>query len=172
MPTPAMPLLKLLIQICLLRTGPQALPAAPKLLSRSLIAYVTVGVIALMTTHGFRAALVAALADAALMLVLLQVALVWRGRRARFLQTATALAGTGAVLGLLLLPVLGLAGGGTEVGALASLLWLLLFGWSLAVAGHILREAFETQLPVGVLAALVYFLLSFGLVDRILGGTA
>ena len=167
-----MPLLKLLIQICLLRAGPQALPAKPKLLARTLIAYVMVGVIALMPLLGAELAFAEALFDTVLMLALLQAALVWRGRKARFLQTATALAGTGALLGLLLLPVLGLADGGAEAEAFASLLWLLLFGWSLAIAGHILREAFETILPVGVLAAVLYFALSFTLIELIFSGPA
>lgn len=159
--------LKSLIQICLLRVGPETLPASPKLFVRSLIAYLLTGVLALTPMTGLPVAVGEALFDIALMMTLLYAAFAWRRLPARFLQTAMALAGTGALFGLLLLPVLGLSNSGGGAEALASWLWLLLFGWSLAVTGHILRAAFEIPLPLGVLAAALYFALSLALIQSL-----
>lgn len=78
----------------------------------------------------------------------------------RLLQTLTALAGTGTLLGVVALPVSGWLHnaqlGGEEM-ALPALLLLLLIGWSLTVVGHILRHALSTVFVMGLLLALVFY---------------
>jgi len=165
-----MRMLQLLLGICLLRSGPQVLPATNKLVGRLVIAYVVTGMLTLAPSANFGEALQAALFDAGLMLGLLYLATAWQRRTERFRQAAAALAGTGALLGLLLLPVVALSLSGGEAAMLTSLLWLLLFGWSLAIAGHIIRHTFEIPFPFGVLAAVIYFALSMALVQLLFPG--
>ena len=152
-----------LFEICLMRIGPQALPVSKKLLWRMVVAYVITSMMALAPSGDLGMAMSAALLDAGLMLGLLYLACAWQRRTARFLQAASALAGAGALLGLLLLPVLSLSLTGGDASSIASLLWLMLFGWSLAITGHVLRHTFEIPFPYGVLAAVCYFAFSLAL---------
>lgn len=160
-----MPLLRLFIDICMLRATPQQLPAAPFLRSLALFAYVVSGLLALTPGEGVVRAGGMVAVDTLAMLTLLVAALRWRGHPARFDQTASALLGTGALLGLLLLPVLALGGSGDGGVALAFPLWLTLFLWGLVVTAHILRHALELSLAGGMLAAVAYFVVSLLLID-------
>ncbi|HEY5790811.1 MAG TPA: hypothetical protein VIX81_09310 [Gammaproteobacteria bacterium] len=166
-----MPLIRLFFDLCLLRAKPQQVPASEVVFALALLAYLGVGVLVLAPGEGLPRALGQALLDTALLLALLRLALQWRRHPARFQQAATALTGTGALLGLLLLPVLALGGGGEEAGqqaaVLAFLLWTALFAWSLTVTGHILRHALELPLAGGVLCAVLYFAVSLAAVQAV-----
>jgi hypothetical protein len=160
-----MPLLKLIFEICLLRAGPQQLPASGFLTLLAVASYLLVSLVVLLPGQGLPRAGGEALLDAAVLLLLLRAALVWRRHPARFHQTATALAGSGALLGLLLLPVVGVGAGDGRGTELAALLWLGVFAWSLAVTGHILRHALDLPLAGGVLGAVLYMAVSLALLD-------
>ena len=162
-----MPLLRLFIDICLLRATPQQLPAAPLLRGMALLAYLVSGLLVLTPGEGVVRAAGMVTVDTVVMLVLLGAALYWRGHRARFDQAATALLGTGALLGLLLLPVLVLGRAGEVVAGAAFPLWLALFLWGLVVSAHILRHALELPMTGGMLAAVVYFTVSLMLIETL-----
>lgn len=166
-------LLQRFFEICLLRAGPQDLPASAFLLWFGLAAYFAVGMtMSVQNLDVLRAALLVAL-DIALLAALL-FALLWsRDALARYLQALTALLGTGAILQVAALPILSWQRAGlsaetaTPALMIASLLlwvWLL---WNLLVIGHILRHTLSTRLPIGVGLGLVYLFISYS-VTRIL----
>lgn len=166
-------LLRRFADICLLRAGPQDLPASRFLLGLSAGAYLLAGVlISLQNLNVLQAALLV-LVDAALLALLLFLVLWIRDRLARLLQTLTAFFGAGALLELVAWPILAwqqhaLSGETVTPALLAAslLLWVWLF-WNLMVIGHILRHALSTLLPVGVALGLLYMFVSFS-VSRIL----
>jgi putative effector of murein hydrolase LrgA (UPF0299 family) len=166
-----MPLLRLFVDICMLRAAPQDLPASPLLLRLALFGYLFAGLLALVPNEGPVRATGMVAVDLAVMLVLLFAVLQWRGHPARFNQAACALLGTGALLGLLLLPVLLLAHAGEALAGLAFPLWLALFVWGLTVTGHILRHALDLTLAGGVLGAVLYFAASLALIQGLFPGT-
>jgi hypothetical protein len=163
-------LLRLFIDICLLRVTPQELPAAPILRRLTLFAYLVSGLLVLAPGEGVMRAAGMVMVDAGVMLALLAAALHWRRHPARFDQAATALLGTGALLGLLLLPVLVLGRAGESVAGAAFPLWLALFLWGLVVSAHILRHALELPMAGGMLAAVVYFSVSLVLIEMLFPG--
>ena len=165
-----MPLLRLFIDICLLRAGPQDLPAAPFLVGLTLAGYAFSGLAVLLPAEGGARAVGMVALDSLLLLAFVAALLRWRGHPARFRQTASALLGSGALLGLLLLPIIALSQAGEGLAQLASPLWLVLFAWSLTVTGHVLRHALQLPFPAGVLLALVYFVLSLSLVQALFPG--
>ena len=80
--------------------------------------------------------------------------------RARLVQTLTALAGTGAIITLVSLPISGWflgAGPESREGGFAIILLLMLVAWSLAVAGHIFRHALSVPFFVGLVLAIVFY---------------
>lgn len=164
-------LLKVLLDIVLWRRGPQDLPASALLLALTVAAYVGVSVVQL--------ALLEEPPGAWTLLVfgdpLLLGAGTWLVLRLfrhpeRFLQAATAVFGTGALLGLALyLPVQVLLAGApaTTMGGVVALGMVVVFA---LVTGRILKLATETSLVTGVAMALTYFLLMDLLVGYVVRG--
>jgi hypothetical protein len=155
-------LFELFLAICLLRKGPQDVPASPVLLRLTLLSYGFSGVLIPLLDVGLLTSLVLTVLDIALLTGLTYGALTLRHYRARFMQTLTALLGTGTLLQLLALPLLFLLEqevAGTGGPGWLGLLWLGLFIWGIVVTAHIFRQALSTSLGVGVLYSLAYVLL-------------
>jgi len=162
------PTLPNLAGICLFRNGPQDLPYAPQALAGAVALSAALTFIAgsNLPESGNVAAqvAVATLFAAAFLYALLAL----RGLQARFVQSATAIFGTDAVIGfpvvLLSFPI-GAQGPEQAPGAAAGI--LLLWGWHLVILGHIFRHTLELKLPLGLLLALAYSFLGFQAVQLV-----
>lgn len=170
-------LLKLFWSICLLRHGPQDLPTSYPLLKFCLLAYIVSGLLFLLSgiaQISLFQALLLILLDTGVLVGLTYLILNILGHLARLVQTVTALAGVGAILQVIALP-LGWwflqTDEGIPPGALPALLWLMLLVWSVAITGHILRHAFSVSFPFGVLYALGYMLVSWTVAEWVLPAT-
>jgi len=152
--------------ICRFRLGPQDLPCSTALLRGALLFYVLISTV----VSGFdlepASAVMAALVDAGLMLSMIWLVLWARQLTPRFMQSAAALLGTGILFGFVAVPLMWWQSQYTEPNqALApSLLILMLFGWNVAVIGHILRHALNTQFYIGVLMSLLYTYISITII--------
>jgi hypothetical protein len=158
-------LFNLFLDICLLRKGPQDVPASATLVKMCLLAYGLSGLLVLMLSTPIPVALLQILLDMVLLSGLLYLALILRRHPKRFEQALSAVTGTGALMGLLALPLMTWivrqeSGGDTS---LPSLLLLVLMVWSIAIMAHILRHALDTSIWVGALYALGYTFLSWTL---------
>ena len=155
-------LLNTAVELCLLRLGPQQLPASPILLQVSLILNLLVGVLVMMAAkEGLAEAVAESLFEVALMLGVLYMGLKSYNKLRRFNQTASALLISGLLLGLLSLPLV--SWNHRSQSAESSLLLLLLIFWSILVLGHILRHAFSVPLNVGIAIGVAYTLFSWNL---------
>jgi hypothetical protein len=150
------PLVKVFLDILRLRVGPQALPVSTLLLGIVMGLHFLLGVVLLSFTLAFGSALIAALVGSLLVLGLVHAALLLRGLRSRFVQTATAMGGTEFLLALATLPFSGIAA--TGVAAVVS---LLVVSWSFVVAAHIFRHALNVSPWMGFVAAFLYMLISY-----------
>jgi hypothetical protein len=155
--------LKVFLDIVLWRRGPQDLPASALLFVLVTAAYVAVSVVQLMMLHEAGGVwFVFVVLDPALLLGGTWLLLRLFGHPERFLQTATAVLGTGALLGVLAyLPLQWLLDsvGATPESTLAGIAALALVVIFALVTGRILKLALETSLFTGVAIALTYFLL-------------
>jgi hypothetical protein len=142
--------------MCLLRTGPQDLPATQSVITLSLLAYTATSIVLSVTTQSFGSAVLYGLADTLTLAVLTYTLLMVRRLPQRLTQTLSALAGTGVVIGLFALPLV-------LIQNVPPLLLLLITVWSLTVTGHILRHALNVSLPMGILASMGYLLASLAL---------
>jgi hypothetical protein len=147
-------------QIALLRKGPQTLPASRELLWLLLAAHWLIGVILVIDRVPLDRALLSGLLGTLITVGVVHGLLLVHHHYSRVTQTLSALAGCEILLGLLTLPLLGLLSLGGELQALATILWLLLLGWSIAITGHIFRHALSVPLGVGVLSAVGYVFIS------------
>lgn len=151
-------LFKLYVDICLPRAGPQDLPATQSVLILSLLAYIAPRIVLSVTTPSFEHAVFHELVDILILVLVTFILLRLRHLPQRLLQTLSALAGTGAVIGLFGLPL-------ALIPNIPQLLLLLLpiMVWDLTVTGHILRHALNVSLPMGILTGIGYLLISLTL---------
>ncbi len=158
-------ILDVFLQIALRRRGPEDLPDSQfLLLIAGLVYVVTQSFLALPVYHAS-----AALARSLVLDLLLLCGCVWgllrlTGHVLRYRQTLTAMFGTGALLGVCMLPFnywLELA---AEPGkpALAPTIGLLaVVSWSLAVNGHIFSRALSAPFAAGLAISIAYFFLNY-----------
>ncbi|MDT8410113.1 MAG: hypothetical protein RQ741_10980 [Wenzhouxiangellaceae bacterium] len=144
--------LKTIGQIALLRRGPQDLPASPLSLWLALLAYGAIVIVSGLLDRRPPSG-VDLLVSVAVPLAATALLLWLRARPARFIQTAAALFGTGALIGLVNLPLW--LSGSTPVPSLFVLLAVAGLFWGLAVDGHIWRNAIECSFAGGVAIAVV-----------------
>jgi hypothetical protein len=155
--------LRICIDIVLWRRGPQDLPASRLLLAVALAVYIAVSAVQLALLGETAATwLLFIVVDPLLLAGWVWLVLRLYGRRERFLQTASAVFGTGAVLGVgLYLPLqLIVAGLGHEpASGLARFFALLLIVAFALVTGRIIKLATDSNLFTGIAVALTYFLI-------------
>lgn len=160
-------LLRFFFRLARLQQGPQDLPASLPLLLLVLAVNVLVGVLGGSRYFGSPfIALAANLVDAAVVAGMLWLLLSVNAKQARFVQTATAMYGLGALYGAAMLLAQALALGlGTE--QLAALLMLLLLVWAHVAMGHVLRHALEQGLAAGIALAVGVSAVSFVVVGNL-----
>jgi hypothetical protein len=167
-------LIQFFVELCLLRKAPQDLTASSALLGVTFVADLLMGVV-LAASVGLSPGLglLQSLFDIGLMLALLYGALRLLDRLPRFLQTATALLGSGALLGFIAVVPLSLLPQRSEdqASGVAVMLFLALIVWSILVTGHILRHTFALRLGQGVGIAVLYSFFAYSLVGGLFSGT-
>lgn len=167
-------LIQFFFELCLLRRAPQDLPASDTLFWATLMTDLMIGLlVGLAAGLPVGPSLIQGMVELALMIGALFLALYLTQRRARFVQSATALLGSGALIGLAALMPLALNPTGsneTDAATLGAVLLLALMVWNIVVNGHILRHTFGINLGQGAAAALVFEVLSIFLLGGLFGG--
>jgi len=168
-------LLNLFFDICLLRAGPQDLPASNALLGATLAAHVVVGVALGLVSYSFLGAVYYALVSTLILVLFTRLALLLRSYVERFNQTVCGLAGTDVLLGLVAWPVTAWLYRADAEGAdllVPFAVWLLLVAWSLVVTAHILRHALSVHYVIGFAVAVGYFVVSYSVLATLFEAAA
>jgi hypothetical protein len=150
-------LFKQFIYICLMKRGPQHLPWSQGLLRAAILAYFLTGVLQMLTKAPLEAVLPMMVVDVAVMLLYAWVCLKAFNYPARFVQMATAMAGTGTLFQLLAWPLMAYLDYQQDIPSPGtSILLVFIMGWNLAVYAHIFRESFNVQLLPAFVLTLAY----------------
>lgn len=155
-------LINVFVNICLLRAGPQDLPASSFLMLLTAVLGLMTGTVVLGSAFNnpFEA-LLAQLMDLIFLVLFLRLGLTYKRIEARFLQSATALFGCGVLINIAIMPVQLMMGGDPAASALGQvgvLFFLLLSVWTLVVIAHVFRHTFETNFLAGSMLAIGYFI--------------
>ena len=161
------PLFPRLIDIVLLRRGPQDLPAGRSVLLACLTLYVLIAALSLNIGRSPENPTAVLVLAAGLPLALVWVVLKLRDRVNRWEQTLSALYGTSALLSLITLPFN--FDTSSEPAAPVIIISLLVFFWSFIVDGHIWRHALDTSFAAGLAVAMLLFVLSFSIISSLAG---
>jgi len=170
--------IKFYLQLCFLKVAPQDAPASKNAFYVSIFSYFVVGTLVVSQEQGTTVGLFLSAVQTALLIFLANLALWIRKTPERYHQTMTALCATGAIIGLIALPIMiFLAGGETGVTAtgtdtdafsLAYLSWLVLMLWEAYVVAHIIKHAMDIPLVAALAGAFIYLYLSFAITLRVL----
>jgi len=163
-------LLKVFIDICLLRAPPQQLPASRFLLGLVLLVHWVLGVLFSMLDEPLTESLLTAMIGTLLPLAVVYGLLTAHRLQQRLYQTATALVGSEVVLGLLALPLnlwFVFAEGDRTVPALLS---FSLVGWGVVVATHVFHNALNVGRGLALVFAFSYTVLSITLLSLMAPG--
>ena len=121
-----------------------------------------------MLSDSLERAILSALLEVALIMVFTQALLQIRKKPERWVQTVTALSGTGIVLSLIALPIYILLSvyGGNDVNsspvyALGLLILAGLACWNVVIMAHIFRHALEVTMLSGIILAIAYLWIIF-----------
>ena len=180
-------LLRLFLNICVLRATPQDLPASVAVLGISLFAYFSTNMVLLFDGVSLPRALLVAVVDTLLLVASVHSALLLRRHGERVWQTLPALAGCGAFVSLVAWVATNLALRAVapevaemDAAALAQLspaqvqlimlVWLPCVAWFVLVFGHILRHSLDVPLPAGVMFAMCYVIVSTTISRALIGG--
>ncbi|MCB1864892.1 MAG: hypothetical protein KDG50_05640 [Chromatiales bacterium] len=165
-------LLRLFLDLCRLRAAPQDLPSATALAGWTAGLYTAVSALAYRMLYPMGSPLLAAVADALVLIAFVLVALRVTGKPARAAQTLSALFGASIVFALLLLALLGwapAAGADGTPSPVAGLLSLALAIWQIVVFAHILRHALEVNYLMAGAITFGYVVVSGALIETLLG---
>ena len=156
--------------ICTFRAGPQDIPASVWLLRAIMVVYVTIDMLRGVAVNNVQGALAEALFELFVFAVLLYLALQWRGKRERFLQTYTAFLGTSIIIGVFYLPLVfsmeSASAAGDPVGNYL-VIALLFFVWAIGVLAHIVRHSFDIHLGYAIFFSIM-FIIVYGQINHVL----
>lgn len=158
------------LDICLLRKGPQDLPKSSVLLYLSLILYMVFDVLLTVQARPFEDALLVSFIDVGFLLGVIFFILKQHHYLDRWVQTITALCGTGVILGIFIFPLV--YGGAqnqyeTWLQQIIILLFFIMVIWNIAVLAHIVRNAISTSLGIGIAIAILYIWMSSLLISML-----
>jgi predicted membrane protein len=151
-------LLKLFLNICLLKQGPQDIPGSNTVLSLVMPVYVIINFLILILSSDVSIALLQVITESILILTLSWIILFFFKKSPRYSQTVCALVGTDAVISFFALPVMSILLGQGSQFAFFTLIVLMIWHW--AVTGHIFSMALDKPLSFGLGISFLYILAS------------
>ena len=155
----------------LLRRAPQDDRLSHSVLGLALTAYLLIDLLQSLSSSVFTVGVAMSLLDTVLLMLFVWLVLSVAGKGVRLVQTLTALAGTGALLGLIGLPLVQQAAQAHKIEAGPSsamvLAWLALLAWSIAVQAHIFRHALSTRYGIGLLLAGAHTILAIAILESL-----
>lgn len=155
-----------LLFMLLLQTAPQNLPYSSRLMNRVIFLYLFSGIVVLNGVIEPSMALPRMILSILVLMGFSYLVLSMLGLKPRFVQTVTALVGTGVIFNLMSWPLLGLLGAENVADSMAnmlSLLILMLISWEVMVTAHIYRHALNMQLAKAIILSIGLFLMNMTL---------
>lgn len=149
--------------MCRLKVAPQDLPVSSVLLGLAIAAYAVTSLFAAALQLPFEKAVLAAALDVGLLGTLSYLVLWIRMLTPRWTQTMTALAGTGAVIAVFMLPFIFWQANATtsETAFVPTVALLGCMIWDMFIIGHIMRHALNVPMLLGGTLAAVYIYISW-----------
>lgn len=163
------------IDLCRLKAGPMDMPSSSNSLKLTLLVYFLIGIMISRIETGWDASVLTSLTDTLFMIIAIKLVLHFKGLQPRYLQTLTALAGSGIILNLMGYPLVIWLNQSDKLEQGTSIAMLFLVGlmfWSLMVIAHIFRQALDIKAVTAAIITVTYTALSLLVLGLTLSGVA
>ncbi len=163
--------IKLLFDICLLRRGPEDMPASVNVLFLLIVVSILVSTYLGSVMHGYQIA--ASLSIVGLLVTYVFVKIILIKKSERFLQTFSAMVGVSILIDVISIPVIYPLLSEKLNGNIVGLFWLLalaIYAWFVVAYGFIVSRAISSTLGYGISIAIGYAFVSYMIFELILAG--
>ncbi len=151
-------LVRQFFEIAFFRAKPQDLPVGSTVLVVAITLAVMTYVLASVVESSYAVAMQRALLDLGITALFIYGGLLFQKATTRFQQAFSALAGSGAVINLVAVVLMLGHSPGEPASSLLTFMYLLLFGWSVALCAHIFKHTFDLERAGSTLVAIVYII--------------
>jgi len=163
------------IDLCLFKAGPSDLPASQPLLKITLLVYLVLAIVINQIDSEWNISLFVSLADILFLMVAVALLLKFRGYQTRYVQTLTALAGTGSCIAIIGLPIVWWfyqVEAEQQATSVVMLLMVALMFWSLMVMAHIFRQSLEIKAGTAAMLTIAYTIVALLVTGLVMSGVA
>lgn len=160
--------------ICVFKKSPQDIVNSYALVKLAFIGYVTVGAILFFSSTPTTIAIVISFIETILLTGFVYLLLNFFTVSNRFIQTITALYGSGAIITSFSVPIVFYIDASVrheQSAGIAGLLLLAVVCWSYTIMAHILHKAIDKSLGVSLLLTFCYLYLSYQFIKLIFPGS-
>lgn len=161
--------------ICRLIKRPQDIPESKNLLTLCLLVYGFLSILLAALSQSVDIAVLSGVLEVILIMIFSLALLQIRGKSSRWVQTVTALAGTGIIISLIALPLYVFIGvdasndvSSSTAQAFGLLLLAILACWNITIMAHILRHALDVNFVLAIIIAISYIWVIFSLTSSIM----
>ena len=159
------------LDICLFRKRPQDLPAAIGLFWLAVMSYTILSIVLCFSTQSIIIAMLCGIIESVVLLFITFVFLYLRSVPQRWIQVATALAGTGAVFSLIVIPLYyarGFLQASPTADSLIVMTIIFFWFWNISVMSFILKHGLSSSYLLAALGALAYVAISMLSLQKII----
>ena len=165
-------LIKPFVSMCFFHANPQDLPASETLLGITLFAYMAVSTLLALPVYGIGIGFVQAILEIVLPIVYTRIVLQFAHHQERYIQTLSALAGTGVVFGLISTPLVYSLYQTVDSQKSPDMtilrVYILILAWLVVVYGHVFRHALSSRMFVGLLVGFGYVFFTSMIINTVL----
>jgi len=166
--------IKFYIELCFLKVAPQDAPGSKNAFYISVFCYFLVGALIIGINQDMIKGVFLSGVQTALLMFLANLVLWIKKTPERYEQTMSALCASGAIIGLIALPIMSVLNSGNELGvdtdavSFGLIIWLSLIVWESIVIAHILKHSMDIPIMAGLAGSFIYMYLSITITVRIL----
>jgi hypothetical protein len=168
-----MPVLQKILALLILKSAPQDLPYSPQLSVQLAVVYILSGIVVLQTTVAPDDILAGILLGLLVQVLFTYLVLRALNKRARFVQTISAMLGAGILFNLLSWPVFAFFSDDApneNLQATMSLVFLLVISWEVLVKAHIFKHALDMKMFGALALSFSLFFISVALSQLLFPG--
>lgn len=155
--------LSLLFNICLLRKGPQDIPHSKNILRLTILGYAAVSYLIIQISADNLSALLQAATEIIITLSFAALLLSMVNKPYRFVQTASSLLGTDALISAFAMPIIAtLSLDSNNILAFFTMFALMIWHW--VITTHIIRQAIDKAFSFALGITFLYILIAFQII--------
>jgi len=163
------------IDLCLFKTGPSDLPTSQSLLKITLLIYLIISIVINQIDSDWNMSLFISLTDVLFLMLSTMLLLKFRGFQSRYVQTLTALAGSGSCIAVIGLPIIWWfyqIEPEQQATSYVMLLMIALMFWSLMVMAHIFRQSLDIKAGTAAMLTIAYTIIALLITGIVMSGVA